>query len=246
MKEKKIAILQPNYIPWKGYFDLIRQVDLFVVYDTVQYTKNDWRNRNRVKTLHGPQWLSIPIRQTHLQQQIRDTNAANMRWPAKHWKTLKQSYGKAPGFREYGAAFEELYNNLPGDALLDINLRFIRLVCELLGIQTPIVLASDYVESCDRVERLVDLCRQLEATEYISGPSARSYIAHEPFEAAGVRLSWMDYSGYPVYPQLHGEFVHEVSILDLLFSVGSDAPCYLNRIDPTAQSQRPGQEMNIN
>lgn len=226
---KKIAILQPNYIPWKGYFDLISQVDLFVVYDTVQYTKNDWRNRNQIKTAQGLRWLSIPVRRKGLQQRICDSFVSDMYWPVKHWKTLEQSYSKAPGFKAYGEVFEALYQGLEEESLLDINMRFIRLICELLDIQTPIVLASAYVQSCDRVERLVDLCQQLGATEYISGPSAKSYIESSPFEEAGIQLSWMDYSGYPTYPQLYGDFVHKVSVLDLLFSMGKDARAYVNR-----------------
>jgi hypothetical protein len=169
-----------------------------------------------------------------------------MLWPAKHWKTLQQAYSKAPGFRTYGPAVEDLYRQLTSDALLDINLQFIRLVCELLDIRTPIVLASEYVESCDRVERLVSICQQLGATEYVSGPSAQSYIDSGPFEEVGIQLTWMDYSGYPVYPQLHGEFVHAVSILDLLFSMGEEARAYLSKPGPVAERDKSLRKIEIN
>lgn len=225
---KKIAILQSNYIPWKGYFDLINSVDEFVIYDTVQYTKNDWRNRNRIKTSQGVQWLTIPVRQKKLSQRIDETEVQAQQWHGKHWKAITQSYSRAAHFKTFRDEFEALYVEKAASLRLlsEINVQFIVAICSLLGIETQITFADSLV-SGEKSERLVRICKERRAAAYLSGPSAKGYLDTELFRRNNIAVEWMDYAGYPVYPQLHGEFVHEVSIIDLICNVGKDAQRYM-------------------
>ncbi len=222
-------ISQSNYIPWKGFFDSIHLVDEFIIYDTVQYTRGDWRNRNRLKTPSGPQWLTIPVKVKGLyQQSIHDTRVHDEAWGEKHWKTIVHNYANAPYFDSVAAVLEPLYLHPPSPMLSDINHSFIRAVCRFLGIETRIRWSREFVaEGEDRVSRLVDICRQVQATDYFTGPAAKNYLQDDPFREAGIQIHYFDYSGYPEYPQLFGDFVHEVSVLDLLFNPGPSAPQYL-------------------
>jgi hypothetical protein len=227
---KKIAIVQSNYIPWKGYFDLIRRSDEFVLYDDAQYTKRDWRNRNRIKTPHGPIWLSIPVEvKGKYLQAIKDTRVSDASWNERHLKTIVANYARAPYYRHYREAVEELFLGCRTRLLSEINFRFLSRICEMLGITTRLSWSMDYtgMHAPGKNERLLELCRQAGATEYLSGPSARGYLDASLFEAAGMTLTFMDYTGYPEYPQLHPPFDHFVSILDLLFSTGPDALSYM-------------------
>ncbi|WOD18651.1 WbqC family protein [Paraburkholderia kirstenboschensis] len=225
---KKVAILQSNYVPWKGYFDLIRAVDEFIVYDEVQYTKNDWRNRNRIKTQAGVQWLSIPVRQEQLEQKISETRIADRRWAAQHWRTISNTYARARYFGRYAPTIEAWYGEACAcDLLSDINALFIRAVCAELGIATRITSSRDYDLQGDRVERLVSICRQAGAAVYLSGPAAREYLDEARFAEAGIRVEWMRYDGYPEYPQLFPPFEHSVSILDLLLNVGPEHAAFM-------------------
>jgi hypothetical protein len=225
---KKVAILQSNYVPWKGYFDLMRAVDEFIVYDEVQYTKNDWRNRNRIKTQAGVQWLSIPVRQERLEQKISETRVADSRWAARHWKAIANSYARARYFEHYAPMIEGWYLEAGECELLsDINVLFIREICATLGITTSITSSRDYNLQGDRVERLVDICRQAGADVYLSGPAARDYLAEACFAEAGMRVEWMRYDGYPEYAQLFPPFEHGVTILDLLLNVGPEHAAFM-------------------
>ena len=230
---KRVAILQSNYIPWKGYFDLVRSVDEFVLYDHAQYTKNDWRNRNQIKTAAGVRWLTIPVDTSGKQgQAINQACVAGHGWAGSHWSALEQAYRSAPHFAECRAAASAAYVACGSEPHLSrINHRLLTMVCGLLGITTPIRWSTDYELVEGKTERLVDLCRQAGATRYLSGPSARDYIRPELFAAAGIELEYADYGGYPEYPQLHPPFAHGVSVLDLLFNVGpDDAGKYLKRL----------------
>ena len=223
-----MAIVQSNYIPWKGYFDIINMVDEFILYDDRQYTRRDWRNRNVIKTAQGAQWLTVPVSvRGRYEQRIDETIVSDAAWPAKHWKTMAQAYAAAPHFKTYRDAVGELYSKSDGERLSDVNRRFLEGICRLLGIRTRLTWSTDYEVGGDRTERLVNLCHQAGAQEYLSGPAARTYIEEERFRAAGIELTYMDYAGYPEYPQLHGAFVHGVSIVDLLFNVGPDAPRFM-------------------
>jgi len=225
---KKVAISQSNYIPWKGYFDLIAAVDEFILYDDMQYTRRDWRNRNKIKTPLGVQWLTVPVKvKGKYLQTIRETEIEGSRWAGDHWKTLSQSYRRAPHFNEVATWLEPLYLSLSFSHLSELNRRFIESVCAFLGIKTVISNSWDYPLSEGKSIRLADLCISAGASEYISGPAARDYVEEPVFTERGVKLTWFDYAGYPEYPQLWGDFVHNVSILDLLFNCGSDACNYM-------------------
>ncbi len=227
---KRVAILQSSYIPWKGYFDLMRQVDEFILYDDAQFTKRDWRNRNQIKTKDGLLWLTIPVHvKGRFTQSIKDVEISDAEWGEKHFKTIAAAYARAPYFHVYREMLEELYRGSTSTRLSDVNRRFVEAFAGLLGIRTKLSWSMDYVLPEGRVERLVALCKQAHASRYVSGPAAREYIAPDLFAAAGVELSYMDYSGYPEYPQLYPPFTHHVSVIDLLVSVGPAAPDYLSR-----------------
>lgn len=226
--EKRVAILQSNYIPWKGYFDLINMADVFIFYDHAQFTRNDWRNRNRIQGLNGPQWITIPVETTgKFLQPINETNVKGTHWRKKHWRTIEYSYAKAPHFSTYGRYFKPLYVDDQERLLSQINYRFIKLICELIGIQTPFCWSTDFELVEGKTERIVSLCQQVGATEYLTGPAAKAYLNEELFAQAGISIHYMDYSGYPPYPQQYTPFVHEVSIIDLLFNVGENTPQYM-------------------
>lgn len=224
---KKIAILQSNYIPWKGYFDLIAAVDEFIIYDDMQYTRRDWRNRNQIKTPQGVQWLTVPVlSKGKYGQKIRETEIDGSKWQANHWKSLVANYRKAKCYDEVSSRLENLYKR-EYETITDLNIAFICCICEFLGVGTKITRSWDYILEDGKTERLISLCQQAGAMEYISGPAAKGYIEPHFFEDAGINLTWFDYEGYPEYPQLWGEFVHGVSILDLLFNCGRDAKQYM-------------------
>lgn len=228
---RRIAIVQSNYIPWKGYFDLINAVDEFVLYDDVQYTRRDWRNRNRIKSARGPVWLTVPVRvKGRFEQTIAETEIADPSWGTEHWRTLVHAYARAPYFGVYRDLFEPLYLGQSPERLSEVNRRLLLAVCDALGIGTPITLSSEYRLVEGKQERLIEICRQAGATTYLSGPAARSYIDEAHFADAGVTVEWADYGGYPEYPQQHPPFDHYVSVLDLLFNVGPRAPEYMKRI----------------
>jgi hypothetical protein len=229
---KTVAIVQSCYIPWKGYFDLINRADEFILYDDRQYTKNDWRNRNRIKTPRGAQWLTIPIVHSGRHgQRIDEAEAADPRWPAKHWKAIVQNYSRARAFEEQSWRFEQLYEAVDEPRLTVINRHFIRAVCEALGIATRLTDSTEYPADGSRSERVLSLCRAAGATRYLSGPSARTYLEEDGFTRAGIEVEYIDYSGYPEYPQLYPPFDHAVTVLDLLFNVGAEAPHYMKSFD---------------
>ncbi|MGA9666230.1 MAG: WbqC family protein [Gallionella sp.] len=232
---KKIAIIQSNYIPWKGYFDIIASVDEFILYDDMQYTRRDWRNRNQIKTPQGVQWITVPVKvRGKYDQSIRETEIDGTDWAEKHWKTIAQNYRKAPHFDEIAAIFEPLYLQRRYTHLSVLNGELIKSVCDYLGITTTISSSWDYRLIPGKTERLADLCAQAGGAEYISGPSAKGYIDEGVFAEREIKLSWFDYSGYPEYPQLWGDFTHGVSIIDLLFNCGKDAPGFMKFVDSSA------------
>jgi len=225
---KRVAIVQSNYIPWKGYFDLIHSVDEFILFDDMQYTRRDWRNRNRIKTPQGAAWLTIPVQvKGNFDQKIRETIVSDSNWNHDHWKTLVTHYSKARCFKDYRQFLEELYLGTADAHLSRINYRFLTSICDLLGIRTKISWSMDYALKEGKTERLVDLCRQAGATEYWSGPTAKGYMDEDQFGSAGIKLCYMDYSGYREYRQLHPPFDHAVSIVDLILNEGPEATQYL-------------------
>ena len=225
---RKVAILQSNYIPWKGYFDLIASVDEFILYDDMQYTRRDWRNRNRIKTPNGKIWLTVPVKvKGKYFQTIRETEIDGDKWRKKHWDALCLNYKKAAHFEEIIEILQPIYLECDITKLSELNRTLIETICRYLGIRTKISDSSDFILADGKTERLADLCRQAGATDYVSGPAARDYIEPEVFADYGIGLHWFDYAGYPDYPQLWGPFVHEVSVVDLLFNCGDEAPRYM-------------------
>lgn len=222
---KKIAIVQSNYIPWKGYFDLIAASDEFILYDDMQYTRRDWRNRNQIKTPQGMQWLTVPVlTKGNYHQKICETEIDGTSWAAVHWKALTLNYCRAPYFKEVSEWLEPLYLNQSFRRLSVLNHHFIVGINSYLSINTIIKNSGDYhAISPEKSERLAELCQLAGGTEYISGPSAKDYLNENKFSNIGIKLTWFNYHDYPMYPQLWGEFTHNVSILDLLFNCGKNA-----------------------
>lgn len=223
----RVAILQSSYIPWKGYFDIIHDVDLFIFYDDVQYTERDWRNRNKIKMSRGLEWLTIPTDGTrrHLIDEVR---FADPKWQLNHWRTLRHVYGKTPHFEHYRPFLEDIYLGRRWSYLSELNRHLIEHISrEFLGISTVFADARQYGSVEAKQERIIDLLTKAGATLYVSGPSARNYIEEPRFAQAGIELVWKDYSGYPEYPQHYQPFEHHVTILDLLFHVGPEAPYYI-------------------
>ena len=222
---KRLAIIQSSYIPWKGYFDIIRTVDEFVLLDDAQFTRRDWRNRNLIKTADGLKWMTIPVAAKGRFDEPIDSIGIAAPWAAKHWATLCHAYARAPHFARLAPRLEAVYQDLAQETMLSAaNRRAIEALCAILGIATPIRWSRDYPVQGTRTERLVSICQAAGATEYLSGPSARAYLELDRFAAAGIAVRFADYAGYAEYKQLHGGFTHGVSILDLLFNLGEDAP----------------------
>jgi hypothetical protein len=222
---KRVAILQSNYIPWKGYFDLIADVDEFVFLDDVQYTRQNWRNRNRIKTSSGAVWLTIPVG-TSIDRRICDVTLPPD-WAEAHWHQLLTWYSSAPHFETYRPGLEEIYLGRAWATLSELNQHMIRAIAAWLGIPTRFRDSREFNVTSRNQDRVLDLLAAVEADTYISGPAARAYIDEERFSAAGHKLIWKDYSGYPEYSQFYPPFEHAVTILDLLFHTGPGAPHYI-------------------
>lgn len=220
---KAVIVTQSNYIPWKGFFDSLNQAQEYIIFDEIQYTRRDWRNRNRIVTAGGIKWLTVPVSvKGKYHQSINETTVSDPKWGIKHWNMIRANYIKAPFFNVYAPIFEELYLNNNETFLSRINERFIVAINDLLGINTKITRCEDYLVVEGKTERLVDLCKKAEATDYLTGPAAKSYLDLALFAEAGIKVHWLDYDGYPEYPQLYGDFEHRVSVLDLLFNTGAD------------------------
>jgi hypothetical protein len=225
MAGKRVAIVQSNYIPWKGYFDLINSVDEFVLFDDVQYTRRDWRNRNLIKTPHGKAWLTIPVQvKGQVLAPVKAIEVNEPGWGTTHWRTICANYARAPHFKRYAELLEQVYRDCAAETRLSaINHRFITALCGVLEIGTALTWSSDYTLCDGKTDRLVTICKQAGAATYVSGPNARAYMEPERFAEAGIELVYFDYDGYPEYPQFHPPFDHFVSLLDLIFNTGSDA-----------------------
>jgi hypothetical protein len=220
------VILQPSYIPWRGYFELIHRADVFVFYDDVQYDKHGWRNRNRIKSANGTQWLTIPVNAKGnvsdglLLSDARIVWAQD--WPRKHLASLRQSYARAPHFADYAAMLDELYARRP-ERLVELTIDATLMIAKWLGItRTRFVRSSELGVAGSRTERLVQILRRVDATHYVSGPSAKSYIDPAVFERAEIELEYIVYD-YAPYEQLHPPYDPQVSVLDLLFMTGATA-----------------------
>jgi hypothetical protein len=222
--KKSVAIVQSNYVPWRGYFDLIDSVDEFVLMDDAQYTKRDWRNRNRIKTSQGTRWLTIPVQVSgRYTQAICETHVANEQWADAHWHTIKQAYAKAPYFDAEASLLERLFATAPSPLLTDINRHFLVGLCDRLGITTSLTPSMGLEPRGTQSERLLDICLKTGATTYVSGPAARAYLNEELFSQCGINVSWFEYGPYPEYEQVHPPYEGLVSVIDLLLCGGPAA-----------------------
>lgn len=226
----KINIIQSNYIPWRGYFDFIDDMDLTIFYDDVQYTKNDWRNRNKLKTVNGVEWITVPVRSFSLSQLIQETPIDYRGWVKKHKNQIIQWYAKACFFKQYR---EELFGILEVNykTISELNVKLCQWIMQKLEINTPTRMSSEFVLNGSKTERLINLLTKIGATVYVSGPAGRNYLDEKLFKEAGIGLEYKVYD-YPPYPQLWGGFIGEVTVLDLLFNVGPDARNYLKSQSP--------------
>jgi hypothetical protein len=223
IKPRTAVILQPSYLPWLGYFAQIQRCDVFVVYDDVQYDKHSWRNRNRIKTAQGVQWLTVPVA-THGKNKplVRDVRIANEQdWRRKHLSSIRQQYAKAPFFDRYIGVFEDLYAR-EWTRLLELNHAFLLALCGALGLERDTRFSSDLAVPGASAERLIGICRTLGAACFYEGAAGRDYIDNNTFVAAGLTIQYQDYR-HPEYPQLHGPFQPFLSVIDLLFNCGPDS-----------------------
>ena len=230
----RVAIVQSCYIPWKGYFDLIRSVDHFILLDDVQYSRGDWRNRNQIKTVAGLKWLSVPLRHSGTFPALINTmEIADAEWRGRHCSLIEQAYRGCAGWPVLKGWMAESLRTAEGAMLSEVNEKLLRSLCKMLDIATPISRSETYAVRCDDpTERVIRLCRAVGASTYVSGPRAKAYIEERQFEDAGVTLEYFSYDGYPEYPQPHGPFVHAVSIVDTIACLGKDAAGALRRTVP--------------
>jgi hypothetical protein len=225
-----VVILQPSYIPWRGYFDQIRRADLFIFYDDVQYDKHGWRNRNQIKTAQGKQWITIPVHSKGVTEgiPIKDIRIDwSKPWPKKHLNALTTAYAKAPFFAAYQPWLEIVYNR-EDEFLADFTIDTTVELARMLGITSTKFMRSSEIPSIDgqKTDRLIQILQRVGAKQYLSGPSARDYIEGDKFDQAGITLEYIQYE-YPEYPQLHPPYDPFVTVLDLLFMVGEEALSYI-------------------
>ena len=226
-----VVILQPSYIPWRGYFDQIRRADLFLFYNDVQYDKHGWRNRNQIKTSQGKQWLTIPVHSHGVTEGVPINQVRidwSKPWPRHHLRALTFAYSKAPHFERYLALIQEFYERRD-DLLAAFTIDFTIALAHELGIVHTRFMSSSEIPSLEgqKTDRLIQILKHVQATHYISGPSADDYLERDKFDAAGITLEFMEYN-YPEYPQLHPPYDPFVSILDLLFMTGPESGNYLS------------------
>jgi hypothetical protein len=235
--EKTAVITQSNYLPWRGYFDLVRSAEDVVLLDCVQYTRSDWRNRNLIKTQAGLKWLTIPVRQIGSRRQtVDEVEIADNDWTKRHIRTIEPAYGRANFYAEVSPWLFAVLESVAAEKMLcRVNELTLRMICERLGIKSNLRRCTDIIErdrlrAMGQTERLVKIVEALGANRYLTGPKARSYLDLGQFDTAGIEVIWMNYDGYPSYPQLWCEkFEPGVSVIDLLFNTGLEAPNYLER-----------------
>ena len=233
---KTVVITQSNYIPWRGYFDLLRSADEVVLLDSVQYTRRDWRNRNLIKTPNGTEWLTIPVEvRGRFEQSIDETRIADVDWAAKHIRAIELAYARAAHFDAVSPWLFDLLRGVAREPLLtNVNEKLLRAFCSYLSITVPIrrdheVSERGALRRMEPNERLIAILKAVRATRYLTGPSARAYLDVDLFTAEGIEVDWITYDRYPAYSQLWSDFEPHVSIIDLILNVGADAPRYLQR-----------------
>ncbi|MDT8375496.1 MAG: WbqC family protein [Mariprofundaceae bacterium] len=217
-----VTIHQPNYLPWPGFFHKWLISDAFIILDTVQYHKNEWQNRNRIKTVNGAQWLTVPV-SYHLPQTIREVGIASPNWARKQISAIEQAYARAPYLDACWPRLRETLSK-PWEQVAELNVAVIRTLGEMLGCHAPLHLASEMeTASTDPTGRLISLCKELGGDAYLSGREGRGYLEAERFSEAGIDL-WFQEVEAPRYPQLHGPFISHLSVIDMLFNLGPATP----------------------
>lgn len=237
LKPKTVVITQSNYLPWRGYFDMLRSADEVILLDSVQYTRRDWRNRNRIKTSDGLAWLTIAVEtKGRFDQAIDEIRIADSDWAAHHLRKVEFAYRRAPHFDAVFPWFSSVVREIGTEPLLsNVNRRMLRAISDRLGITVPILRCSEVLDrgtlgKITASERLLSLAKARCASCYLTGPAAKDYLDVDLFASRGIEVIWMDYQGYPEYPQLWGPFEPFVSVLDLLLNTGDEAPRYLTRL----------------
>ena len=218
-----LGCIQSSYLPWRGYFDIIRQSDIFVFHDDIQYTKQDWRNRNQLKTPGGLMWITVPVIKETTKGPIDLVEIDNRQnWGLKHWRQIYNNYNKAPYFAEFKDFFEDCFLSTKWEFLYQLNTYLIINICQFLNITTKFLNSRDLNISGHKTDRIVSMCNILEADRYLSGPSAQDYIEANKFDANNINLEYMRYV-YPEYQQLYGTFCHYTTIIDPLFNCGPNS-----------------------
>lgn len=226
----RAVVLQPTYLPWMGYFELIDATDVYVVFDHVQFVKKGWQQRNRIKTPNGVIWLTIPVKKAPRGTRICDIEISWERENPleKHWETIAFGYGKAPYFNKYKFLFEEIYSKRY-TLLRDLNVELIKTICNILGIKTKILFSSELNlsdEDMGKTEKIVNLCKKVGITYLYDGKSAQDFIDLSLFEKEKIQIAFQDFH-HPTYPQRYGDFIPYMSVIDLLLNTGEDAISYI-------------------
>jgi hypothetical protein len=223
----KIAILQSSYIPWKGVFDLINQVDKFVFLEDVQFTKRDWRSRNKIKNANGEMWLSVPVKKAQRDLTLHEIQISqDIDWQRKHYESILHSYAKAPFFYNYKWVLEKIYMEKKWSNLSEFNIFTTKLISELLSIKTEFFNSNDLSVAGSKDDKLINICKKLKGEFYLSGPAAKDYISNEKFYSQNIKLAYIIYE-YPEYKQVYEGFNHYFSILDVIFNCGDDMGKYI-------------------
>ncbi len=228
----RVGIIQSSYIPWRGYFDFIDSVDLFVEFDDIPFgSRGNWRHRNQIKTSRGPKWLTVPVnskRELPIDQVLIDRSDSS--WQKTHRRMLQKWLGDAPFFRDALEIWEEGVA-AASDTISQINHLLTRRICSYLKIDTPVVRAREYAVTGAKTERLINLLKKIGASIYLSGPTAGGYLEEKRFREAGIRLEFKSYD-YPPYPQLWGDFFGPITILDLIANTGGESRRFLKSLSP--------------
>jgi len=231
----RVGIIQSNYLPWRGYFDFIDDVDLFVVHDDLQFTKGDWRNRNKIKTENGLRWITVPVHYSRTAQLICETRIDYSRnWQREHRNAIEASLGKAAYIDDVFGLLQPAWN-AQHETISDLNIALMSAICQYLQISTPLRMSAEFELQGARTERLIELLTAVGATTYLSGPTARDYLDERLFAEAGIRLEYKEYV-YPSYRQLGEPFEGAVSIVDTIANCGPAARVVLKSLKTAARA----------
>ena len=224
---RTIGILQPSYLPWIGFFEQLKRSDIFVIYDDVQFEKNSWRNRNRIKTPQGVQWLTVPVlTKGGGFQLIKDTKINNnSNWQKKHIKSITQNYNKANCFKDYSSSLFSILSE-KWEYLIDLNIALINYINTILNIKTPIILSSSLKSKGSKTERLIKIINELQGNCFYEGASGKNYLDELLFKKNNIDLKYQHFLPES-YNQLYGDFISHLSIIDLILNVGEKSYLYI-------------------